>query len=55
MAGTVIVLWLVGVTVVEASINDLPAVRDGEFAAVGLSSIGKLQIGCWKSFNPVYF
>ncbi|KAG0630426.1 hypothetical protein M758_1G177400 [Ceratodon purpureus] len=40
MAGTVIVLWLVGVTVVEASINDLPAVRDGEFAAVGLSSIG---------------
>ncbi|KAG0591516.1 hypothetical protein KC19_1G180400 [Ceratodon purpureus] len=40
MVGTVIVLWLVGVTVVEASINDLPAVRDGEFAAVGLSSIG---------------
>lgn len=45
MVGTVIVLWLMVVTVVEASLNGLPAVKDGEFAPLGFNSIGK-QIGC---------
>jgi hypothetical protein len=46
MGGTVIVLWLMCVTVIEASIHGLPAVRDGEFAPLGFTSIGK-KIGCY--------
>jgi len=41
MAGTVIVIWLMGVTVVEGCINGLPAIANGEFAPGGFSSIGK--------------
>jgi hypothetical protein len=44
MAGTVIVLWLMCITIIEASIHGLSAVRDGEFAPLGFTSIGK-QIG----------
>ena len=44
MAGTLIVLWLMGVTVVESSMNRLPAIADGELAPVGFSSIGKRML-----------
>jgi hypothetical protein len=41
MVGTLIVLWLMGVTVVESFMHRLPAIADGELAPVGFSSIGK--------------
>lgn len=40
MAGTLIVLWLMGVVVVESSMNGLRAIADGELAPVGFNSIG---------------
>lgn len=42
MVGTLIVLWLMGVTIVESSLNGLPAIANGGLAPIGFSSIGKL-------------